>query len=154
MYIGCFRSELHSLLPSHFTLYYLTWLTILHSGINTTYILIILSTTLFFSFISLCPPVFCGSLWRDRFDLPYWKQNSCFSKTHYSTCLYHLVLGLKIQKIILDGNLSIIPPPSTQYLIVFSDHLFFYFLKGKTVKFIYLFIFGRVGSSFLCEGFP
>ena len=39
------------------------------------------------------------------------------------------------------------------YLLSLVPIHIFFFLKGN-FKFIYLFIFGCVGSSFLCEGFP
>ena len=46
------------------------------------------------------------------------------------------------------GHFNFLPFPSWISPISFNDYLFIYLFK-----FIYLFIFGCVGSSFLCEGF-
>ena len=39
------------------------------------------------------------------------------------------------------------------YTVIFLDFFFFNYIHGFKKIFIYLFIFGCVGSSFLCEGF-
>ena len=39
------------------------------------------------------------------------------------------------------------------YFLIFCLHIFYFILFIKKILFIYLFIYGCVESSFLCEGF-
>ena len=64
-------------------------------------------------------------------------------------CVLIIRLPRKISDIIVPFQCFFLIYLSSYPVFVWSEFFFFFFFN----KFVYLFIFGCVGSSFLCEGF-